>query len=465
MTITSTIKRNQYLGDGTTTVFPYQFRIIQASDIKVIVTTSGVDNVLQLNTDYTLSGVNSPGGGNATLSVAPASGTTVTLVRNAEAIQPENYVENDAFPAESHELALDRVTTVSQTLVDRYLRTLRLPASTNLNDFDGELPNLTSSAAGRAVGVKSDLTGFEYIEVDEPGPDPGDVSGPSSSTNNALARWDGSDGDQLANSSVTLDNNGNMTIEVGANNMPGEIRFREHPSNGSLYTGFSAPNNITSQVVYRLPVADGTAGQVLSTDGNGHLVWIDVDTPAPDPNSLGGLDDVTLSGLQVNDIIVADSTTSWENRSGDQTGSYQIFDTDISLTDEAETRSANIDMDGNEIENALITNYSENSISLSAVGITGLNLDEANRFILDHDQNTTLEFNNAVASNLVSFTLVRIKDATGDARLITWPGSVLWPSGVEPTLTQASGAIDVFTFKTVDGGTTWYGFNSGNNLG
>jgi hypothetical protein len=39
-------------------------------------------------------------------------------------------------------------------------------------------------------------------------------------------------------------------------------------------TGFQAPLAFTQSVVYRLPSADGSAGEVLSTDGAGNLGWI-----------------------------------------------------------------------------------------------------------------------------------------------------------------------------------------------
>lgn len=43
----------------------------------------------------------------------------------------------------------------------------------------------------------------------------------------------------------------------------------------------------------------------------------------------------------------------------------------------------------------------------------------------------------------------------GGAYTVTWPSSVKWTGGNVPTLT-ASG-VDVLTFLTCDGGTTWYG--------
>ncbi len=42
---------------------------------------------------------------------------------------------------------------------------------------------------------------------------------------------------------------------------------------------------------------------------------------------------------------------------------------------------------------------------------------------------------------------------------VTWPGSVVWPGGVAPTLSTSG--TDLLTFFSRDGGTTWYGFMAG----
>lgn len=54
--------------------------------------------------------------------------------------------------------------------------------------------------------------------------------------------------------------------------LAGEIRFTE-TGGGSDYVGFKAPSAITTSRIYTLPAADGTSGQVLSTDGSGVLTW------------------------------------------------------------------------------------------------------------------------------------------------------------------------------------------------
>lgn len=54
----------------------------------------------------------------------------------------------------------------------------------------------------------------------------------------------------------------------------GEIGLQEDPTNGTNTVTIKAPSAMASDVVYVLPAADGTAGQVLSTDGSGHLSWV-----------------------------------------------------------------------------------------------------------------------------------------------------------------------------------------------
>jgi parallel beta-helix repeat protein len=55
-----------------------------------------------------------------------------------------------------------------------------------------------------------------------------------------------------------------------------EIRFYENVGNGMNYVGFKASStNIASNVIWTLPNADGSANQLLKTDGNGNLYWTD----------------------------------------------------------------------------------------------------------------------------------------------------------------------------------------------
>lgn len=55
-----------------------------------------------------------------------------------------------------------------------------------------------------------------------------------------------------------------------------EIRFQELLANGTASVGFKAPDSIAGDTIWTLPAADGTAGQVLSTNASGVLSWVTV---------------------------------------------------------------------------------------------------------------------------------------------------------------------------------------------
>src|SRR3546814_5146473 len=66
-----------------------------------------------LTTDYTVSGV----GGesfNVVFTTPPASDATISITRVVPLLQETDYLDNDEFPAETHERALDLLTMMVQ---------------------------------------------------------------------------------------------------------------------------------------------------------------------------------------------------------------------------------------------------------------------------------------------------------------------------------------------------------------
>ena len=121
MTVSSDTNSVTYSGNGSTTVFPYTFKIFENTDLIVtlIDDATEVETVQTLTTDYTVSGAGNNSGGNVTFVTAPASGKTVKIERNLAFTQTTVYTENDAFPAKSHEDALDRLTMLTQQNKDK----------------------------------------------------------------------------------------------------------------------------------------------------------------------------------------------------------------------------------------------------------------------------------------------------------------------------------------------------------
>jgi hypothetical protein len=112
-----------------------------------------------------------------------------------------------------------------------------------------------------------------------------------------------------------------------------------------------------------------------------------------------------------------------------------------------------------------IKDYSESYTASSGSGSTTLDL--ANGNVFQHTAsggNVTFVFSNPPASGKAgSLTLKWIQDSSN--RTITWPGAVDWAGGSAPDVTSGSAKVDVYTFFTVDGGTIWYGFQAGADLG
>jgi hypothetical protein len=128
--------------------------------------------------------------------------------------------------------------------------------------------------------------------------------------------------------------------------------------------------------------------------------------------------------------------------------------------------SGSLTCSDNEIIRAKLKDYCETKTSpSSSSGTLTLDLENGNVFEVTLTENvTTTNFNNPPTSgNGGSFTLILKQDATG-GRTFAWPSSVDWSNGVSPTISTAANAVDILTFLTVDGGTTWYGFLSGVNF-
>lgn len=130
------------------------------------------------------------------------------------------------------------------------------------------------------------------------------------------------------------------------------------------------------------------------------------------------------------------------------------------------TLTGNIACDDKEIQKPELKDYAETSTSpSSSSGTLTLDIENGNVFDVTLTENvTTTNFNNPSTSGKgCSFTLILTQDGTG-GWAVTWPASVDWAAGTAPTLTSAAGSVDVLTFITVDGGTTWLGFVAGQDL-
>jgi hypothetical protein len=219
-----------------------------------------------------------------------------------------------------------------------------------------------------------------------------------------------------------------------------------------------------------LSIQSGTPGDMSGANNLSEIV-----TPATARTNLGltiGTDvqayDAQLAdvaGLTVTDgnFIVGDGTNFVaENPATARTSlglgtaatsastAFETADTDISKTDVAEIRTANID---------LLT-YTEKYITIGTNGVIDLSLGSV--FTHTHGGSMSAFTVSSVPTTGTSgFVLILVNG--GSYPLAWWVGSgtaaIKWPAATPPTLTAAG--TDIFTFTTPDSGVTWYGIPSG----
>lgn len=124
MTITSQTNKAQALGNGSIVDFTFGFPIPDEQSAQVY-----LGDALQ-SSGYTIAGLGSDAGGTVTFTAAPADGVLVTILRVVPLTQQVDYQPYDAFPAETHENALDKLTMITQQIQEELDRSWKVPVDT-----------------------------------------------------------------------------------------------------------------------------------------------------------------------------------------------------------------------------------------------------------------------------------------------------------------------------------------------
>jgi len=151
MTISSQSSKATYSGNGVTNVFPVSFPFQRNEDIFALLSAGGFETPLSQGTHYQLIGAGGASGGAISLSTAPATGQTLVLWRDPAIVQEVDYVENSAFPAETHESALDLLTMICQALRERLDRAVLYPVSTPASQIKDSRAFLEACETARAL--------------------------------------------------------------------------------------------------------------------------------------------------------------------------------------------------------------------------------------------------------------------------------------------------------------------------
>lgn len=173
MTISSTTNRNDYIGNGATSVYSYSFKIFSENDLLVTKrTTADVESTLVLTTDYTVTGVGEPSGGTITLVAGNLTSGYALTIRRVRDLTQETDIRNQGdFYPEGHEDAFDHFIMIDQQQQDEIDRSAKFPETVDVTDFDPELPADLVGLDGYTIVTNSDGDGWEV------GPSTGDISG------------------------------------------------------------------------------------------------------------------------------------------------------------------------------------------------------------------------------------------------------------------------------------------------
>lgn len=124
MTVQTSTNRADFAGNGSTTVFPYTFRIPVESYVRVyLIDVEGVETLQTLTTHYTVSGIGTYVGGNVTMVTAPPAGTDVSIRRVLPLYQLTDLRNLGRFSAELHEDAFDYAMMILQQIQEQIDRT------------------------------------------------------------------------------------------------------------------------------------------------------------------------------------------------------------------------------------------------------------------------------------------------------------------------------------------------------
>ena len=129
--------------------------------------------------------------------------------------------------------------------------------------------------------------------------------GDFSSTNNATKLSFKTGASEVAAEKVTIDSAGNLSLTASNT----ELRFYE----GSNYVGFEAPA-LSGDQIWVLPAADGTANQVLQTNGSGTLSWgtapgSNANIIIPDDGNIGSSSDTDAISISAAGVVSMTATT------------------------------------------------------------------------------------------------------------------------------------------------------------
>ena len=506
MTVTSTNQKVSFSGNGSTTVFAYNFKIFAQTDLLVILrSATGTETTQQLTSNYTVSGVGATSGGNVTMGVAPPSGTTLVIQRVQPQLQGLDLVPNDPFPAQSMEDALDKLVFNVQTLNEEVGRAIKASTTNTIGNTE-----FTISATDRANKLFSFDSSGNLNIAQELGTYKGNwgastayavrdlvkdtstnnificITAHTSSgsqpltTNTDAAKWAlivdaasattsqtaaASSATAAANSATasasSASSSSTKADESAASASTASTKAGEAASSATA-SASSATSAASSLSTFQSQYHGAASSDPSSNLSTGDLYFNTSSNTLKVYNGsawVAAAFDTSGALLAANNLSdVASAATALGNLGVTSTAAELNYNNIATLGLSQASKTVTADANGViTLDNGFSEEYAAVTSSSNAIAI---NLRTANNFSHTLTENTTISFANPAASGKVSAFTLKVIQASS-AKSITWHSSIKWAGDEAPTLSTGNGNVDVFTGYTVDGGTNYYMFTAG----
>lgn len=142
MTVSSAVRKaGPFTGNGSTTVYPFSFKIYTKNDIEIIrADLNGLESTLAVDSDYSVTlnadQDNSPGGYITLLLAALPSNYKLTILGNLLEQQLTDLTNLGGFFPQTVEDMVDRSTILIQQLEEKVERSVQIPATSSLDPAD-----------------------------------------------------------------------------------------------------------------------------------------------------------------------------------------------------------------------------------------------------------------------------------------------------------------------------------------
>lgn len=176
--------------------------------------------------------------------------------------------------------------------------------------------------------------------------------------------------------------------------------------------------------------------------------------------------DFNVSGnIVINGITIESDGNNISLPENTKVGNQTITDVDTRLNRGTATANQVLTWTGSDYDWAAYVSDATFGTYITSAALSGttpsVDVGARDTYTLTTSGNTTFTFTGVPSSGQVgTFSLII---TAGGTHTLTWPASVDWAGGTAPDA-PASGEKDIYTFMTVDGGTTWYGFLAGDAM-